>query len=165
MSSRMPIKYRQPDRRLLWGGPFDPVLLMRRDIDEIAGFHLHHPILKEQPCSAFQNDHPLMLVLIVPKPFGRCVAVGDDALDTDVGGFEQCGEKLVGQLRGKFSEEVRGTGHGFSFAKGKWQLAHVNLSNGAARPTKDGLPRDSGLMSSQADTGGRNDNQLVPKLR
>jgi hypothetical protein len=47
-----------------------------------------------------------MLVLMVPKPNGRCVAVGNVPLDADGSGFEQRGEKLAGQLLGKIGESM-----------------------------------------------------------
>jgi hypothetical protein len=74
--------------RLVHCGPLDPVLLVRRDVDEIARLQLYNPMLKAKSSSAFQNNHPLVLVLIVPAPFGRCMAVRDDPLSADTGSFE-----------------------------------------------------------------------------
>src|SRR5205814_4857772 len=55
-------------------------------------------------------DDPLVLLLVVPEPFGRGVAVRDDPLDADAIGVEQGGEKLVGKVVGKVSEEIGGHG-------------------------------------------------------
>jgi hypothetical protein len=79
---------------------------VRQDVHEVAGIHLDGPILEPQPSRSFQHDHPLVLVLVEPETFGRGVAVGNDSLDADVGGFEQRREKLVGQAGRKVGEEV-----------------------------------------------------------
>ena len=44
--------------------------------------------------------------MVVPVVIGRCVTVGHDPLDADVGGFEQRCEMLVGQVLRQVSEEV-----------------------------------------------------------
>jgi len=82
-----------------------------RDIHRIARLHLDGPILELDSSRSPQHDHPLVLVLVVPEAIGRNMALGNDSLDADVGGFEQGGDQLVGKVRGKVGEEV---GHFFT---------------------------------------------------
>lgn len=58
---------------------------MSRYVDERTWLHLDHLIFETQPSVTLQQQYELMLWLIVPKPIGRYVAVGDDPLDAEVG--------------------------------------------------------------------------------
>ena len=62
--------------------------------------------LSRQPSRPFQHHDPLVLVLVVPKVFGRSVAVRNDPFDTDVGGVEQRREKLIRQVRREIGERL-----------------------------------------------------------
>ena len=66
----------------------------------------------------FQHQHPLVLILVVPKPFRGGVAVRDDPFDVDVGSFEQVRDKLVGQMLGKVSEEA-GKAHDLALSQSR----------------------------------------------
>src|ERR1039457_4397490 len=49
------VMHRQPDGRLIRRGPFDPVPLVWRDVDEIAGLHLPHSVRELEPRCTLQN--------------------------------------------------------------------------------------------------------------
>jgi len=61
---------------------------------------------KRSLAAPFNTMTQFVLILVVPEVFGGCVTVRHDPLDAHVGGFEQRGEKLVGQVRRQVSEEV-----------------------------------------------------------
>lgn len=65
------VKHRQPDRRFVGRRPFDPVLVMGRDVHEVAGLHFNGFILESQSSRSLQHNNPFVLVLVVPKPFLR----------------------------------------------------------------------------------------------
>ena len=80
----------------------EPITRAQRDDTPVRKFELR---------VALHQEHEFMLGLIVPEPFRRCLAVGDDPLNADVGGFEQGRDKFVRHLLAKVSEEVGGTSH------------------------------------------------------
>ena len=82
---------------------------MGRDVDERAGLHLDRRILEPQPCRTLQQQNKLVLVLIVPKALGRCVAVRDDPLDAEAGLAEDRLDQFFGKAGVEISEEVGGT--------------------------------------------------------
>ncbi len=113
MVGSISVMNRQPDRRLVGGRPFDLMSLVGRDVDEIAGFQLDGLLrtLEAEPRRALQHHDPLVLTLDIPESARRGMTVGDNPLDADLRGFEQCGEKLVVQAGRKVGEEVGGGVH------------------------------------------------------
>src|ERR1022692_41475 len=55
--------HRQPDRRLVRRRPLDPVPFVRRDVDEVAGLHLHDLVIEAEPCCAIQHHDPFVPIL------------------------------------------------------------------------------------------------------
>lgn len=71
---------RQPNGLAAYVGPFHPVFPMSRDIDPGSRFQnegfIRLPELENR--FSFQEQHPLVPLLIVPEPTGRCLAPRDD---------------------------------------------------------------------------------------
>lgn len=82
------------------------MILVGRDVHVVPWLHLDHAILELQPCHTFQQDDPLVQRLVIPEPFGRGVAVGDNSLDTHVGSGQDRLNNLLGQLLRQFIEYV-----------------------------------------------------------
>jgi hypothetical protein len=59
------------------------MFLMRREVDPIARFHLDHTVFNPKASSALNEQHELVLILIVSVSFGRDVTVGNNSLDAD----------------------------------------------------------------------------------
>ena len=93
-------KHRQPDGGLVGGRPLHAVLAMGRDVEEVPDTQLGGLclVLEAELCGPLQHDDPLSLVLIVPEPLGRGMAMRDDPFDADILSGEQRGEQLLGQL-------------------------------------------------------------------
>lgn len=86
MKPSIPIKDGQPDGGLLVACPFHTMPPMGWDVDVIAWHQVDQitvPI-KPQFGFAFQNNHPLVFVLIVPNAIRRDMPGGDDAFDSNL---------------------------------------------------------------------------------
>ena len=69
-----------------------------RDEDGIPWGHGNGPVLNLEFRCPFEDDHPFVLVLVVPEAIGGPVARGDDPLNPDaVAGLKNCGQ-LCGQV-------------------------------------------------------------------
>src|SRR5579864_8788030 len=81
----LPIMHRQPDGGLRHVSPFHPVSPVGGNIATVAGAQANQRrfVFKPQFSCALQQQHPFVRVLIVPKPWRRNVAKGDNALDPD----------------------------------------------------------------------------------
>ena len=75
--------HREPYRRFVGRGPFDPVLRMGRDVDVVPGAHVHHPVLEGEACRPGQDHDPLVLWLVVPEVRRRAVPCADDPFKPD----------------------------------------------------------------------------------
>ena len=62
--------YSQPDGRFVGRCPLDTVLLMRRDIHEIAGFQFDDAIFKTKSRRASQHHNPFMRSWSYQNPSG-----------------------------------------------------------------------------------------------
>ena len=124
---------------------------VRRDVQEVAGRHLDRlfVILEPKPRCAAQDHDPFRVILVVPETRGRGVALGDDALDADVGGFDQGGAKLVGKTPGEVSEKVGADGHGSGVAS----LPYCLPACGSAWAARMGPSRSS--TSPHGEPGGQ----------
>lgn len=102
------VEHGQPHCRFIGRRPFDPMLSMDRDVDVIARPHFDGLIVavKKQFCSTFQNDHPLVLVLIVPVPFGTGLPGRNDPFDADVVVLGEDFDEFLGQIRRQVGEEI-----------------------------------------------------------
>jgi len=45
------------------------MLLVRRNVDVIAGFQVDGVVFELQPCRSLQHQNPFVLILIEPKAF------------------------------------------------------------------------------------------------
>ncbi len=77
-----------------------------RNVDEVPRLHLDHSILKLEPGRSFQHHDPFMLILVVPEPFRRGVAVRNDPFDADLGGGEDRLHDFIGKLIREVMEEI-----------------------------------------------------------
>jgi len=92
------VEDRQPNRRLVSGRPFDSMLGMCGQVDVITGTEIDGFMFELQPSCPLQDHYPLMFILVVPEPLWRCMTMGNDPFDAQVGCFEQSGGKLVRQV-------------------------------------------------------------------
>jgi hypothetical protein len=65
------IKHRQPNRRLIWTGPFNPMSLMGWNQNMIADLEMNRffRTFDQKFRVTFQNNDPFGVLLIVPKSF------------------------------------------------------------------------------------------------
>src|SRR5438128_1367965 len=99
---------RQPDGRLVRGRPKYPMPCMGRDVQTISRFHRDRRLtVNLKPRCTLEHDNPFMLILVVPKVIGRGVTMGQNPLQTKVGGGNEGLDKLLRQVRRQVSEKVR----------------------------------------------------------
>src|SRR5689334_22790948 len=103
---------REPDRRAVRRGPGDAMTTMRRQVDEVAGPELDDPALELEPRRADEQHDPLALLLVVPGPGRRGLAMRDDALDAAAWTRQQLGEDLAGGGIGQVAQQVRHPAYG-----------------------------------------------------
>src|SRR5580704_9908022 len=94
-SPLIPVMHGQSDGRLVGRRSLDPVLPMGGNVHDVARIH-HLAILEARPRRPIQHHDLLVLLLVVPEPFGRGVAVRDDSPETHGGGV---GRLLAGHVR------------------------------------------------------------------
>lgn len=82
------------------------MLLERWDVHEVTDLHFDHAILKLQPRRPLQDDHPLVLRLVVPEICGGSVAVRNDPFDPHVSGLNERLDDFLGQVLGEVIEDV-----------------------------------------------------------
>lgn len=77
------VKNGQPNCRFVRSRPFDSVPFVGGNVHKIAGLQFQYIIFESKFRCTFQNNHPFMFVLVVPKSFrrerrseGRVVHVG-----------------------------------------------------------------------------------------
>ena len=75
------VKDGEPNGFFVWCCPFNPVLLMCQDIDLVASLEVQGLIWELQPCLSFSQEHPFVLILVVPVVRGRLMPLGNDALN------------------------------------------------------------------------------------
>ena len=92
------VEDRQPNRWLVSGRPLDSMLGMCWQVDVITGTEIDGSAFELQPSCPLQDHNPLMFILVVPEPLWRCMTMGNDPFDAQVGCFEQSGGKLVRQV-------------------------------------------------------------------
>jgi len=85
-----------------------PVGRVCRDEDGIPRGHGNGPVPKLEFHCPFEDDHPFVLVLVVPKAIGGPVAHGDDPLDPDAVASLKNRGQFFGQLSRDVGEEVHG---------------------------------------------------------
>src|SRR5262245_19626728 len=105
--------YRQPNRGFIWRGPCDAVPAMCGNVNEVAGLQLHrlNVVVKLQKRGASQQEHPLGLILVVPKAIRRSVPERNDPLDADIPSFDQPRYNFVWEIRRKVRKEVAACAH------------------------------------------------------
>ena len=102
------VKNGQPYCRFVRSRPFDSVPFVSGNVHKITGLHFHKTILELKSRCTLQDNHPFVFVLVVPKSIWRGLSVGDNPFNSDVGDFEQRGEKLVGKICRKVGELIGG---------------------------------------------------------
>ena len=81
---------------------------MGRQEHEISGAQIacSRIVFKSQPRLPFENDHPFILILIVPFIVGRCLSVGDNPFDPQAITGQQGIEDLTGFGRRQVVEQL-----------------------------------------------------------
>jgi len=75
-----------------------------RDVDKIAGLHRHNAVFELRPRCTFQNNHPFMLILVIPESASRNMSVRNYPFNADAGSFEQRCKQLVRKVFRKIRE-------------------------------------------------------------
>lgn len=96
----------KPDCQLIGRGPVHTVFAVSRDNEPVARLQLDCLVLNLQSRHTLSNQHPLIFHLVISETSGRGMAVGDDPLDADVPGVDECLGEFVRQRGGDGGEEV-----------------------------------------------------------
>lgn len=87
--------HRQPKR--IRRGAGDAMADVAGNEDVVSGFQRERWLISDlQNGCAFDEQHPFILRLVIPKTFWAGLAVRIDALDFDPGFLEERGEDLLG---------------------------------------------------------------------
>ena len=58
-------------------------------VDVITRTEIDVFIFELQPSCPLQDHYPLMIILVVPEPFWRCMTIGNDPFDPNAIGLNQ----------------------------------------------------------------------------
>ncbi len=101
----------KPDTGGIGAGMYDPVLLMGRDEEVVAGGKVADPAaFTGEGGLSLEEDDPFVPVLVVPFTLRGGLAGGDDAFDPDPPVGDEEVELFTGGKRGREGEDVFG-GH------------------------------------------------------
>lgn len=83
------VMHGKPDRGFVRCRPSNTVFPASRDVDKIARSQLHRLSFELKPCHPLEHDHPLVLILVIPKVIRGNLPVRNNPFDTDMRGREQ----------------------------------------------------------------------------
>ncbi len=100
--------YRQPNGRFVWCGPLYAMSPAGRDDDKITRLHREKfgVVFEPQLRFSLQQQHPFVLMLIVPEVVGRGVSMRNDPLDPQRLILEESLDNFVGQVGWDVGEDV-----------------------------------------------------------